>query len=133
MHSASDTVHSEDPSGQYESMNQQITRKVFWFFPLKSPVLSPFPGIIPVFNPLTLEYKCKTVPTADFILKETEKNADLSINNVLQNYFTFLQYFLKEASFCNPLLSFSLKVWYQSWYTETSLYFYTPVVCLRSE
>lgn len=40
-----------------------------------------------MFYPMTLEYKSKTIPTADFILKETEKKADLSINRMLQKLF----------------------------------------------
>lgn len=73
MHSAShDTVHFEDALGQYESLNRQITRNLLRFLLLKSRVLFPFIGTIPVFYPVFYEYKCKTIPTADFILKETE-------------------------------------------------------------
>jgi len=68
-------------------MNQQITRKVLQFLTLNAPVLFHFPGITLVFYLLTLQYKCKTFPTADFIRKETEKEVDLSRNYVLQKLF----------------------------------------------
>lgn len=133
MHSASpDTVHFEDALGQYKSMNQQITRTVLWFLPLKSPFFFPFPGIIPVFYPLAL-----IINIEQFLNSKRNRKKKIQIcqwTMYCRNYFTtFLQHFLKEISFCNLLLSFFANVWWQSWHTETSLYFYTPVVCHRSE